>query len=78
MTPLGIIEKMGATQRELSPVGHTLTAAECELGIAVQGVSYSGPMVQTTSEAVTESIETMSTYATDAMKQEHNGMLMLA
>lgn len=78
MTPTGIVEKMAATQRELSPLGHAFTAAETELGIAVQGVSYSAPMVQTTAEAAAETEETLGTHATDAVNQSQNGMLMLA
>ena len=78
MTPTGIVEKMAATQRELSPIGHTLTAAETELGVAVQGVSYSAAMVQTSAEAVAKGEETLGNYATDAIKQVQNGMLMLA
>lgn len=77
MTPTGIVEKLAATQRELTPVGHTLTAAETDLGVAVQGVSYSAPMVQMKAEAVAEGKETLGNYATDAMKKEQHGMRML-
>lgn len=78
MTPAGIVEKLATTQRQLNPLGHAFAAAETELGVQVQGVSMSAPMLQSSAEAVAETTETLGTHATDALNQTQNGMLMLA
>lgn len=78
MTPTGVVEKVATTERKLAPLGHKLTAAESEMEVAVQGVSYSAPMVKAQAEAVADTKETLGTHATDAIKKVQNGMLMLA
>src|SRR5690606_1220255 len=74
----GVVEKVATTERKLAPLGHTMTAAESELAVAVQGVSHSAPMVKAQAQAVADSKEMLGTHATHAMKKVQNGMLMPA
>jgi hypothetical protein len=76
MTPASITEMVAEVTREMTPEGHNLTAAETEFNVGVTGEAKELPTEAAEVEGGVADNATMSSYTSDAMKNDDAGIMM--
>jgi hypothetical protein len=76
MTPAGIIEEVAECNREHTPEGHNLMAAETEFNIGIQGESKELPTAECEVEGGLVHNETVGEQTSDAMRSQDAGITM--
>jgi hypothetical protein len=76
MTPTGIEESILTASRKSTPIGHTLSAAESQVKVGVEGVTLAGPIIKESADAVLQAKAPLAQLSFDGLKKAQAGIAM--